>query len=134
MSNEGTPTTHRRVVSNEERPGRIYDSPERAEHAASSPDDRSADRSRDAHPLMPVAEHESRLRSWLAMITLGIVDAVTFVAFIAAISLPFLYLPLLLFGGIDAARSTAFFLLLGLHVASLTIGYRYESQTPFGGD
>lgn len=105
-----------------------------AASTASGRGERDADKTSDTRTLTRDTGHAATNRTPTALVKQGLVDGVTFVAFLAAISLPFLYLPLLVFGGIDAARSTEFFLFLGLHVASLTIGYRYEPQKPFVGD
>lgn len=47
-----------------------------------------------------------------------------FVAFWAAVALPFLYLPLL-FGGLEAGQLTAFAGLLGAHLFALVAGHGY---------
>lgn len=59
----------------------------------------------------------------------GVLDTVTFLAFLAAVLLPFLYLPILLFGALDSTRLTAVLVLVGLHAVCLALGYRYEPGT-----
>jgi hypothetical protein len=47
-----------------------------------------------------------------------------FLAFWAAVALPFLYLPLLL-GGLDGQQATVFLALLALNVVALVLGHEY---------
>ncbi|WP_248896504.1 hypothetical protein [Haloplanus halobius] len=47
-----------------------------------------------------------------------------FVAFWAAVALPFLYLPLLI-GGLQGEQATAFVALLSVNVAALVIGHEH---------
>ena len=48
-----------------------------------------------------------------------------FVAFWAAVALPFLYVPLL-FGGLQGGQMAAFFGLLGAHLLALVVGHGYS--------
>ena len=48
------------------------------------------------------------------------------IAFWSAITLPFLYLPLVLYGLETTQELTVFFALLGLNVVALVIGHRYQ--------
>ena len=48
-----------------------------------------------------------------------------FVAFWAAVALPFLYLPLLA-GGLEGGQLAAFASLLGLHLLTLVVGHGYR--------
>lgn len=113
------------------RPGQIHSS------LAAIPNPRGEDsttKQRGTNFLVPHSDHISIPRESLQGVASSAIDAVRFVAFLAAISLPFLYLPILLFGVLDSARFTAVLLLVGLHAVSLTVGYQYEPQKPFGSD
>lgn len=48
-----------------------------------------------------------------------------FVAFWAAVALPFLYVPLL-FGGLQGEQTSAFVGLLGAHLLALVVGHGYS--------
>ncbi len=50
------------------------------------------------------------------------------IAFWSAITLPFLYLPLVLYGLETTQELTVFFALLGLNVVALVIGHRYQRE------
>jgi hypothetical protein len=49
-----------------------------------------------------------------------------FVAFWAAVALPFLYVPLL-FGGLGGNEFAVFFGLLGLHLVALVVGHNHRN-------
>lgn len=73
-------------------------------------------------------------RNLFTGVTRTLINGIRVVAFLAAVSLPFLYLPILLYGGYDSTRFTAGLLLVGLHVISLAIGHEYEPRNSFGSD
>ena len=50
------------------------------------------------------------------------------IAFWSAITLPFLYLPLVLYGLETTQELTVFFSLLGLNVLALIVGHRYQRE------
>lgn len=62
--------------------------------------------------------------SWIRkQISVGLTAA----GFWLGVSLPFVYMPLLLFNGLDSRASIqAFGVLLGLHVLTLIIGHQYN--------
>ena len=61
------------------------------------------------------------LRSGVEIVTIPL----RFVAFWAAVALPFLYLPLL-FGGLEGGQLSAFAGLLGVHLFALVAGHGYS--------
>jgi hypothetical protein len=67
------------------------------------------------------------LRSMVLETRRLVAPPVQFVAFWAAISLPFLYLPLFS-GGLEATEVTVFLGLLGLHVVALFVGHGHRND------
>jgi hypothetical protein len=65
--------------------------------------------------------HTDAFQSGVELVT----TPLRFVAFWAAVALPFLYLPLLV-GGLEGGQLTAFASLLGVHLLTLVVGHGYH--------